>query len=142
MGTHGVQDFCPALAALVGLVQFIFFPHAHSFTAFVCVTQQARQAVVPRRLSFNMCLLETLCPLRWIDREREAIGCGVGSGMAWGSAAVCGKGSGLAKSLSVYQLTSKREGRGRGGKSFPVLYLPATEERGCVLSSVLCTTTH
>ncbi len=62
---------------------------------------------MPRRLSFNMCLLKTLGPLRWIDRERESIWCGVGSGMAWGSAAVCGKGSGLAKEVNKEQPSSR-----------------------------------
>jgi hypothetical protein len=50
----GTRDFCPALAALVGSVQYIFFPHStlQYFTSFV-ITQQAGQAVVPRRLSLN-----------------------------------------------------------------------------------------
>jgi hypothetical protein len=97
---------------------------------------------VPRRLSFNMCLLETLCPLRWIDREREAKGCGVGRGMAWGSAAVCGKGSGLAKSMSVYQLTSRREGRGRGGNSCAVPSAIPTCHRSERLRSLSCILPH
>jgi hypothetical protein len=53
----GTRDFCPALAALVGPVQNIFVsPYLHFFTLFVPIAQQAGQAVVPRRLSLNMCL--------------------------------------------------------------------------------------
>jgi hypothetical protein len=52
-GRASIRDFCSALAALVGPVQNIFF-----FTGFICrpYPQQARQAVVPRPLSLNMCL--------------------------------------------------------------------------------------
>ncbi len=49
-------DFGPALATLVDLVQNISFLTVHFFTSFVPIAQQARQAIVPRRLSINMCL--------------------------------------------------------------------------------------
>jgi hypothetical protein len=52
----GTRDFCPALAALVGQVQNNFFLTVHYFTSFVPIALQAGQAVVPRRLSINMCL--------------------------------------------------------------------------------------
>jgi hypothetical protein len=53
----GKKDFCPALAALVGPAQNIFFPlRTLFFTLFVPIAQQAGQAVVPGRLSLNMCL--------------------------------------------------------------------------------------
>ncbi len=52
----GTRDFGPALAALVGPVQNIFFLTEHYFTSFVPIIQHAGQAVVPRRLSLNMCL--------------------------------------------------------------------------------------
>jgi hypothetical protein len=45
----GTRDFCPALAALVGPVQTIFYSP-------VPIPQQAGQAVVEGRLSLNMCL--------------------------------------------------------------------------------------
>jgi hypothetical protein len=47
----GTRDFYPALAALIGTNNF--FLTAHYFKAFVL---QAWQAVVPGRLSLNMCL--------------------------------------------------------------------------------------
>jgi hypothetical protein len=51
------RDFYPALAALVGPVQNIFSPpDTTHFTSFVPIAQQAGQAVVPHRLSLNMCL--------------------------------------------------------------------------------------
>ncbi len=50
------KSFCSALAALVGPVQNIIFLTVHYFTSFVPTVQQAGQAVVPRRLSPNMCL--------------------------------------------------------------------------------------
>jgi hypothetical protein len=52
----GKRDFCPALAALVGPVQNIFFPAVHYFNSFFPITQQAGQAVVLGRLSLIMCL--------------------------------------------------------------------------------------
>jgi hypothetical protein len=52
----GKRDFCPVSATLVGPVQNIFFLTVHYFTSFVPIAQQAGQAVVPRRLSINMCL--------------------------------------------------------------------------------------
>jgi hypothetical protein len=52
----GTGDFCPALAALVGPVQTIFFLTVHSLNSFVPIVQQAGQAVVLCRLSLNMCL--------------------------------------------------------------------------------------
>jgi hypothetical protein len=52
-----VQEiFCPALAALVGPVQNIFFLSVLYFNAFVPIAQQAGQSVVQGRLSLNMCL--------------------------------------------------------------------------------------
>jgi hypothetical protein len=50
------RDFCPALGALFSPVQNIFFLASHYFTSFVPIPQQAGQAVVPGRLSLNMCL--------------------------------------------------------------------------------------
>jgi hypothetical protein len=52
------RDFCSVLAALVGLVQNIFFPHraVHYFNAFVPIAQQAGQAAVLGRLSLSVCL--------------------------------------------------------------------------------------
>ncbi len=52
----GTRDFCPGLAALVDPVQNILFLAAHYFTSFILIAQQTRQAVVTRRLSFNMFL--------------------------------------------------------------------------------------
>jgi hypothetical protein len=52
----GSRDFCPALAALVSLVQNIFFLAVHYFTSFVPIPKQAGQAVVPGRLYLNICL--------------------------------------------------------------------------------------
>ncbi len=52
----GTRDFCPASAALVGPVQNIFFITVHFFTRYVPIAQLAGQAVVPCRLSLNMCL--------------------------------------------------------------------------------------
>jgi len=58
------RDFCPDLAALVGSVQNIFFltVRVHYFNSFVLIAQQARQAVVPGRLSPNMCLCSQHSP--------------------------------------------------------------------------------
>ncbi len=47
----GTRDFCPALAALVGTVQNIFFLTVHYFNLFVPIAQQPGQAVVLGRLS-------------------------------------------------------------------------------------------
>jgi hypothetical protein len=52
----GTRDLYPALAALVGPVQNIFFLALHSFSSFVPIAQKAGQAVVPDRLYGNMCL--------------------------------------------------------------------------------------
>ncbi len=52
----GTGDFCPALAALLGPVQNIFFLAIHYSTSFVHFAQQPGQTVVPRRLSPNLCL--------------------------------------------------------------------------------------
>ncbi len=52
----GTRDFCPALAALVGPVQNIFFPTLQYFISFVPIARQAEQAVVLGRLSLSMCL--------------------------------------------------------------------------------------
>ncbi len=62
----GTRDFCPALAALEGPVQNVFFsPHIHNFKSFVPIAQQAGQAVVPCRLSLNVCL--------WLEIKKQAI---------------------------------------------------------------------
>ncbi len=50
------RDFCPALAALVGPVENIYFLTVHYFNFFVPIAQQARQAAVLDRLSLSMCL--------------------------------------------------------------------------------------
>ncbi len=52
-----IRDFCPTL---VGTVQNIIFLTVHYFTSFVPVAQQAGQAAVLGRLSFNMSLVSTL----------------------------------------------------------------------------------
>ncbi len=56
----GTREFCLALAAPVGPIQNIFFLVVSLlyFTSFVHIAQQTGQAmaVVPRRLSLNMCL--------------------------------------------------------------------------------------
>jgi hypothetical protein len=52
----GTRDFCLALAALVNVVQNIFFLTVHYFTSVVPIAQQAGQAVVLRHLSLNICL--------------------------------------------------------------------------------------
>jgi hypothetical protein len=44
----------PALAALVGPVQNMFFLTVYYFNSFVPIAQQAGQAVVPVRLSLNI----------------------------------------------------------------------------------------
>jgi hypothetical protein len=55
------RDFCPALAALVGPVQNIFFLTVHNFSSFVPIAQQAGKAVVQGRLSLTQCV--SLFPL-------------------------------------------------------------------------------
>jgi hypothetical protein len=40
----GIRDFCPALAALVGPVQKIFFLAVHYFKSFVPIAQLGRQS--------------------------------------------------------------------------------------------------
>jgi hypothetical protein len=52
----GTRDFSPALAALVGPVQNIVFLTLHCFGSFVPNAQSAGQAVVPGRLSLDVCL--------------------------------------------------------------------------------------
>jgi hypothetical protein len=52
----GTRDFCSALAALIGLVQHIFFLNVHFFNFFVPIAQQARQAAVLGRLSLIVCV--------------------------------------------------------------------------------------
>jgi hypothetical protein len=52
----GTRDLCPALAALVSSVQNVFPRHALLVHFIVHFTQQAGQAVVPSRLSINLCL--------------------------------------------------------------------------------------
>jgi hypothetical protein len=48
------RDFLPALAALVGPEQNIFFLSVHYFNSFITIAQQARQAVVLGSLSLIM----------------------------------------------------------------------------------------
>ncbi len=51
------SDFCSALAALVGLVQNIFFLTVHYFDSSVLLsTRKAGQAAVLGRLSFSVCV--------------------------------------------------------------------------------------
>jgi hypothetical protein len=50
------RDLRPALAALVGTVQYIFFLTVHYFNSFVPIAQQAGQAAVLSRQSPSMCL--------------------------------------------------------------------------------------
>jgi hypothetical protein len=53
----GTRNFCPALAALVSLLQNIFFLTVHYFSSFVPIAQQAGQAVVQCRLSlYTVCV--------------------------------------------------------------------------------------
>jgi hypothetical protein len=52
----GTRDFCPALAALVGSIQNIFFLAVHYSNSFVLIDQQPGQAAVLGRLSLSMCL--------------------------------------------------------------------------------------
>jgi hypothetical protein len=54
------QDLCSALAALVSPVQKICFLAVHFFNSCVPIAQQAGQAAVLGRLSFNMCLRRIL----------------------------------------------------------------------------------
>ncbi len=61
----GIRDFCPALAALVGPVQKIFFLAVHYFKSFFPIAQQAGQAVVPCRLSLNVFI--------WLEKKKQAI---------------------------------------------------------------------
>ncbi len=51
-GRESTKYFCPALAAVVGPVQYkILFRTVHFFTSTVPIAQQAGQAVLPDRLS-------------------------------------------------------------------------------------------
>jgi hypothetical protein len=50
----GTRDLCPALAALVGTVQYIFFLNVHYFNLFVLIAQQAGQAAVLGRMSLSI----------------------------------------------------------------------------------------
>jgi hypothetical protein len=52
----GTRVFCPALAALVGTVQNIFFFTVHYYSSLVPIAQQAGQAAVLGHLSLSMCL--------------------------------------------------------------------------------------
>jgi hypothetical protein len=52
----GSRDCCLALAVLVGPEQNIFLVTSQCFTSFLPIAQQAGLAVVPGRLSLNMCL--------------------------------------------------------------------------------------
>jgi hypothetical protein len=52
----GTSDFYPAWAALIRLVQNIFFLTARFFTLYVPFALQPGHAGVPGRLSLNMCL--------------------------------------------------------------------------------------
>jgi hypothetical protein len=52
----GTRDLCSALAALIGLVQNIFFLTVHFFNFFVPIAQQASQAAVLGRLSLIVCV--------------------------------------------------------------------------------------
>jgi hypothetical protein len=55
-GRAGTRYFCSALAALVGLVQNIFFSTVHYFNAFIPIAQQAGQAAELGHLSLSVCL--------------------------------------------------------------------------------------
>ncbi len=52
----GTRVFCSVLAALVGLIQNIFFLAVHYFDSFVSIARQAGQEVVLGRLSLSMYL--------------------------------------------------------------------------------------
>jgi hypothetical protein len=67
-------DFGPALAALVGAVQNIFFLTVHYFTSFVPIIQHAGQPVVPRRMSLKMCLWSwnTFKGPDWVMRAKQS----------------------------------------------------------------------
>jgi hypothetical protein len=54
LSCNSTRDFCPALAALVGPVQNIFFLTVHYFNSFVPITQQAGQAAVLDRLYVSL----------------------------------------------------------------------------------------
>jgi hypothetical protein len=69
----GQKDFCSALAALVGPVQNIIFLAVHYFTSFVPIAQQARQAVMPRRLSPICVLGDTLVLSRKQNTDKYVI---------------------------------------------------------------------
>ncbi len=56
----GTRDFCSALAALIGPLQNVFFPHRHYFNSFVIVAQKAGQAAVLGRLSLRLYLWYTV----------------------------------------------------------------------------------
>ena len=56
----GTRDLSPALAALVGPVQNIFFLAVHYFNPFGPIGQQAGQAAVLGRLSLIVCLCSEL----------------------------------------------------------------------------------
>ncbi len=65
------KRFCPALAALVGPVENIFFGTLHYFNSFVPIAQHAGQAVVQSRLSLNVCLWCTLTSHQWKWEEQR-----------------------------------------------------------------------
>jgi hypothetical protein len=52
----GTRYFCPALVAVVGPVQIIFFLTVQYFSSLVPLAQQTGQAVVLGHLSLNVCL--------------------------------------------------------------------------------------
>jgi hypothetical protein len=51
-----IRYFYPAFAALAGPVQNIFYSTDTISAKMVPIAQQAGQAVMPRRMAFNMCL--------------------------------------------------------------------------------------
>ncbi len=68
----GTRDFCSALAALVSLVQNIFFLSAHYFNAFyVPIAQQAGPAAVLGRLSLNLTLASVADKLTYKYRQQQ-----------------------------------------------------------------------
>jgi hypothetical protein len=52
----GKRDFCPALAALDGPVQNIFFLTVQFFTSFVPIAQQAVQCTVGKQSCWVACV--------------------------------------------------------------------------------------
>jgi hypothetical protein len=52
----GARDFCSALAAPVGTVQNIYFPHRTLFQFLCPIAQQAGRAAMLCHLSLSLCL--------------------------------------------------------------------------------------